>query len=48
MTTERNANTSLYIPIEIKIKAQKIALDKKHSLSGIIIDLLEQYINQNS
>ena len=44
MTTERTANTSLYIPPEIKIKAQTIALKEGHSLTGIIIDLLEQYI----
>ena len=48
MTTDKIANTSLYIPVELKLKAQKIALDKKQSLKGVIVDLLETFVKQNS
>ena len=44
MTTDRQANTSLYIEPDLKLEAQKKALDEGKKLTTLINELLTQYL----
>jgi plasmid stability protein len=44
MTTEKNANTSLYIPEEIKAKLRIRGALYGHSISSQILDAIELYL----